>query len=120
MVKQLEMPIEIIGCPILREPNGLAMSSRNERLSREDRAKAGIISETLFMIRDKRNSLSVPELKMAGLKQLSKVPEIQPEYLEIADPDTLQPIEKLEQNQQAVVCIAVKLGDVRLIDNVLI
>jgi pantoate--beta-alanine ligase len=120
MVKQLAMPIEIIGCPILREPNGLAMSSRNERLSPEDRVLAGAISETLFKVKELQHSKTLPELISFAAGELKKVPGIQPEYIEIADAETLQPISRLEQDRPAVVCIAVKLAGIRLIDNVLL
>src|ERR1043165_8144771 len=114
MVKQLEMDVEIIGCPILREPNGLAMSSRNERLTKEERALAGIISQTLFKIKELQHSKSVAE------EELKKAPQLQLDYIEIADAETLQPVGKIEQDRPPVVCIAVRLGEVRLIDNVLL
>ncbi|MFL5764437.1 MAG: pantoate--beta-alanine ligase [Bacteroidia bacterium] len=120
MVKQLEMPVEIIGCPILREPNGLAMSSRNERLTREERDLAGVISQILFKIKELSASKTPAELMAFGTGELKKTPQIRLEYLEIADAVTLQPVSRIEQNQHAVVCIAVKLGEVRLIDNVLL
>jgi pantoate--beta-alanine ligase len=120
MVKQLKMPIEIIGCPILREQNGLAMSSRNERLTKEERAIAGIISETLFRLKALQHSKTPAELKAFAEEELKKAPQIRLEYIEIADAETLQPVKKIEQKRPAVVCIAVKLGEVRLIDNVLL
>jgi pantoate--beta-alanine ligase len=120
MVKQLEMPVEIVSCPILREPNGLAMSSRNERLTKQERDLAGIISKTLFSIKELAGSKTFQELKMFAEKQLAEVPQIKLEYIEIADARTLQPVTEPEQNRPSVVCIAVKLGAVRLIDNVLL
>lgn len=120
MVKQLDMPIEIISCPILREPNGLAMSSRNVRLTKEERVQAAIISKILYGIKERYSSSTVKELKIFAEEQLKMVPEIQPEYLEIADAETLQLLSDVKQNRPAVVCIAVKLGAVRLIDNVLL
>jgi pantoate--beta-alanine ligase len=119
MVKQLEMPVEIIACPILREPNGLAMSSRNERLTKEERQMAAIISKTLSGIKEHYHSHSIKQLKAFAGEQLKTVPQIQTEYIEIADAETLRPLEH-KQNKPSVVCIAVKLGAVRLIDNVII
>lgn len=120
MVKQLEIPVEIIACPTLREANGLAMSSRNERLSKEERELAGIISKTLFSIKEQYDSKTVEELKAFAEKELRSVPQIQLEYIEIADAETLQPVSEFKQNKSTVVCIAVKLGAVRLIDNVVL
>lgn len=120
MTKQLGMPIQIIACDIMREPNGLAMSSRNERLTRQERDLAGIISKVLFNIKDLYTSKSVSELKAIGNKLIQTVPSIKMEYLEISDAETLQPISDFKHSKSAVVCIAVKLGDVRLIDNVLL
>lgn len=120
MVKQLEMPIQIIACEILREPNGLAMSSRNERLTKEERAEAAVISKTLFSIKEHYKSKSVIELKSLAEAQIKTVPSITLEYIEVSDSETLQPIDDFKQSKSAVVCIAVKLGAVRLIDNVLL
>lgn len=120
MCKQLEMPIQIIACDIIREPNGLAMSSRNERLTKQERDLAGIISKALFNIKDLYTSKSVSELKVLGNKLIQTVPSIKMEYLEISDAETLQPISDFKHSKSAVVCIAVKLGDVRLIDNVVL
>lgn len=120
MTKQLGMPIEIIGCPILREPNGLAMSSRNERLTKQERELAAVISKALFSVKEQYQSKSVVELKTLVETQIKTVPAITMEYIEISDSDSLQPINDFKQSKSAVVCIAVKLGAVRLIDNVLL
>lgn len=120
MVKQLEMPIQIIACDILREPNGLAMSSRNERLTKEERVEAAVISKTLFSIKEHYKSKSIAELKKLAEAQIKTVPSITLEYIEVSDSETLQPIDDFKQSKSAVVCIAVKLGAVRLIDNVLL
>ncbi len=120
MTKQLEMAIEIISCDIMREPNGLAMSSRNERLTKQERDLAGIISKTLFTIKEQYKSKSVAELKAFAEEQIRTVPSIVMEYIEISDSDSLQPIIDFKQSKSVVVCIAVKLGAVRLIDNVVL
>lgn len=120
MTKQLEMPIEIIACDILREPNGLAMSSRNERLTKEERELAAVISKALFSIKEHYKSKSIQELKTLAEEQIQTVPSITMEYIEISDSDSLQPISDFKQSKSAVVCIAVKLGAVRLIDNVVL
>ena len=118
MVKQLAMQIEIIACPIMREPNGLAMSSRNERLSPEQRKTASLISKTLFKIKELGFSKTVAELIAYATEQIKSEPQFELEYFEIADAETLQPINIFYPAQKCVACIAVKLGKVRLIDNV--
>lgn len=120
MVKQLEMNIEIISCPIIREPNGLAMSSRNERLTPLERDRASIISKTLFKIKELQKEKSIPELKAFAEAQMKTEPLIELEYFEISNAETLEPITDVAQAKSAVACIALKLGKVRLIDNVVL
>ncbi len=120
MVKQLCMPIEIIDCPIVREKNGLAMSSRNERLTDKERNSASLISKTLFEVKELQNTKTIAELKSIAEAKLKTEPQIELEYFEISDADTLQPIADYKQAQSAVACIALKLGNVRLIDNVVL
>lgn len=118
MVKQLDLPITIVPCPILRETNGLAMSSRNERLSIEQRKVASLISKTLFKVKNLQKSQTVPELKTFAIQQINSEPQFALEYFEIADAITLQPVNDFDKDRKYVACIALKLGSVRLIDNV--
>jgi len=120
LVKQLDLPIEIVSCPIARELNGLAMSSRNERLTKEERERASIISKTLFKVQELKNEKLVGELKMFADQEMKKEPKIELEYFEIANALTLQPLSDQEQAKDAVACIAVKVGSVRLIDNMIL
>jgi pantoate--beta-alanine ligase len=120
MVKQLAMPIEIIACPIVREQNGLAMSSRNERLTPEQRQTAALISKTLFEIKQLQHSKTIEELKILAVQQINTEPQFELEYFEIADADTLQPVNDFKKGQKLVACIALKLGKVRLIDNIIL
>lgn len=120
MVKQLAMPIEIIACPIMRETNGLAMSSRNERLSPEQRKIASLVSKTLFEIKELKTSRTVDELKNIAIQHIGTEPQFELEYFEIADTTTLQPIHSFNPNQHPAAFIAVKLGPVRLIDNIVL
>ena len=120
MTKQLEMPIEIIACAIVREADGLAMSSRNVRLTEKERSIAPLIYKTLSAVKDKAHTLSVTELKSFAEKQIATEPLMQLEYFEIANAETLEIITELKSNTTAVACIALKLGNVRLIDNVVI
>ncbi len=120
MVKQLEMQIEIISCPIIREKNGLAMSSRNERLTTQERNIASLISQTLFNVKEFQTKKTISELKEFASAQFKTEPQIRPEYFEISDADSLQPISDFKQAKSAVACVAIKIGNVRLIDNVVL
>ena len=120
MVKQLAMPIEIIACDIVREPNGLAMSSRNEQLTKEERALAAVISKTLFKIKARCLAEPFSVLLKNGEDFIRSQPFMSLEYIEIADAFSLQPIKDIHSSKSAVVCIAVKIGAVRLIDNVVL
>jgi len=120
LVKQLGLPIEIVSCPIIREPSGLAMSSRNERLTAEERQKASLISKTLFKVQDLKKEKMVGELKTLVRSQIKQEPEMQLEYFEIADTETLEPLPDLKPAKNAVACIAIHMGPIRLIDNVVL
>jgi pantoate--beta-alanine ligase len=120
MTKQLGMSIEIIGCPIVREVDGLAMSSRNTRLSKEQRELAPVISKILFKSKELYQSLTVGELKSFVEKEFNSIPQINLEYFEIVDVNTLQPILEYSQTQSAIACVSLKLGEIRLIDNVIL
>lgn len=120
LVKQLNLPIEIIACEIVREKDGLAMSSRNTRLSVKERTLAPAISKSLFKIKELAATKTVIELKKIVIDDLKEIPQITLEYIEIVDVKTLEPIINFKQMKSAVACIAVKLGEVRLIDNVIL
>lgn len=119
MVKELALPVHVIGCPIVREADGLAMSSRNVRLTSEERAVAPLISHTLFNAKVLWPSLSAEALKESVVAAIEQEPLLRLEYIEIADRDTLLPVQP-DQKDNAVACIAVHLGAVRLIDNILL
>jgi pantoate--beta-alanine ligase len=117
MVKQLNLSIEIIACPIVREPDGLAMSSRNTRLSESQRKEAVAISQTLFESKKRRENQSVQALKKEVINTINAYPELQTEYFDIVDGNTLQSIADWGETEYPVGCIAVYAGEVRLIDN---
>jgi pantoate--beta-alanine ligase len=117
LVRQLNLPVEIVACPIVREKDGLAMSSRNRRLDAKQRNRAVVISQTLFESKALKKSLSVPKLKDWVIDRINSAGGLQVEYFEIVDGNTLQPIERWENTNYPVGCIAVFCGDVRLIDN---
>lgn len=119
MVSDFSFDLQIIPCATLREADGLAMSSRNMRLSIEARAMAPNIYKTLQLAKEKLQ-IGTSSKETLGLVNsfLSTIPAIELEYLEIADFDTLEPIEQAGAIGKTAVCIAAFLGGVRLIDNV--
>lgn len=118
MVRDLNFPIEIVSCPLVREPNGLALSSRNKYLSDEQKAIALSISKSLFKIKDffKAGILDTKKLFDTGLANLDKNVEL--EYLEFVDFDTFQQVEEIKAD--AICAIAARVGNVRLIDNIVL
>ena len=118
LVTRLQLPVEIVPCDIIREPDGLAMSSRNLRLTIGERKIAPVIYEVLSQVKSKSGTMPVKELKNWAVKKIQKNPEMVVEYLEIADIETLMPIIKWGQKENAIACTAIYLGDVRLIDNI--
>ena len=118
MVRQCRIPVEIIGCPIVREADGMALSSRNMRLSKEEREKAVLISHTLLKSCNFAAEKSVVELKRWVVNQIDKEPLLEVEYFDIVNGSTLQSIHDWNDAQYVVGCITVYCGDVRLIDNV--
>ena len=119
MVEMLNLNIEIVSCPTVRESDGLAMSSRNMLLNPMQRASAPIISKTLTQARNFKQQLSVKEMIEWVNNEINKNPELNVEYFEIADAKTLQPVNSWNDSTQLVGCIAVQVGQVRLIDNIL-
>jgi pantoate--beta-alanine ligase len=118
MIKKLNLQVEIVSCPIVREASGLALSSRNERLTPDQRANAAHIYRTLTEAGNKAAQMDVKELKDWVVKQIDTNPYLKTEYFEIVDDEKLQSIEHWDQPLNKVGCIAVFCGDVRLIDNV--
>lgn len=118
MVKQLHYPLQIVGCPIIREEDGLALSSRNARLSVLEREKALKISQTLFKSRTFAATHSVSETQQFVEDAISAEPGLRLEYFEIVDGNTLQRVNSWEETSYVVGCITVFSGEIRLIDNV--
>jgi pantoate--beta-alanine ligase len=118
MVSQLKLQIQIVPCPIVREKSGLAMSSRNELLSVEERENAAQISETLFKAKELAAEISVNELKNWIAETINKNPYLSVEYVEIVDDIQLQPVKYWNEKVVKVCCVAVFCGKVRLIDNI--
>lgn len=117
MVKQKNHPIKIIGCPIIREQSGLAMSSRNERLSNAEKNEAAAIYKALTFAKNEVKNSSIPSIKENVLQQINSSDLMEVEYFEIADGYSLQPVDNTTESDYLVAFIAVNMGPVRLIDN---
>ena len=118
MVRQMDYKLEIVGCPIVREEDGLALSSRNKRLSAQERENALNISQTLFKSRTFAASHTVSETQKMVEEAIEAAPGLRLEYFEIVDGNTLQKVSSWEDSQYVVGCITVFCGEVRLIDNI--
>ncbi len=118
LVQKLKMPITIIGCPIHREPNGLAMSSRNERLSESEKKEAAVIYKTLKQVKAKFKTESASAVTNWVSKTFDKIPNIKLEYFQIADENTLLPCLRKVENKKYRAFIAVFINNIRLIDTI--
>lgn len=118
MVKQLNIPVNIHACPIQREDDGLAMSSRNVRLTAEQRQKAPAIARTLKESTNFVPGKTVSEVISYVVDTLNSIPEMEVEYYEIVDADTLESIKNWSDSENKIGCITVYCGEVRLIDNI--
>ncbi|NOR76564.1 MAG: pantoate--beta-alanine ligase [Draconibacterium sp.] len=118
MVKQMDLPVEIIPCAIVREENGLAMSSRNELLTSEQRQNAAVLFATLSKAKEQKGDKSVEEITNWAIETINKNPFLDVEYFEIVDDEQLQPINNWNDNKTKIGCVAAFCGKVRLIDNI--
>ncbi len=116
LVRQFKLPVEIVNVPTLRESDGLAMSSRNVRLSAAERNRANAIYKALQLARQLAPSESPEHIRSLAVELLEQN-GLQPEYFDIAYPDTLRPIRDFNGAPHAVALVAARLGNVRLIDN---
>lgn len=119
LVNDLSFGVQLVCCPIIREKDGLAMSSRNVRLSNKDRAIAPVLFQTLQMAR-KMMILGTPvtSVKQAVAERLASIPKVHLEYFEIVDSYNLQVVEEVTAHEKISLCIAAQLGEIRLIDNI--
>ena len=118
MVKQLDIPVKINDCPILREADGLALSSRNVRLTPEQRQKAPLIARTLKESANFAPEKSVQEVIDYVINTINADPVMRVEYYEIVDGNTMESIKNWSDTTYPVGCITVYCGEVRLIDNI--
>lgn len=118
MVKDLNIPVEICGCPIVREADGLALSSRNTRLSDVQRKQALGISRTLFRSLKYAETHSLAETRQMVVEAIAAEEGLRLEYFQIVDGNDLQELKEWSDSSYIVGCITVFCGDVRLIDNI--
>jgi len=117
MLRQAALPVRLVMCPTVRETNGLAMSSRNSRLTPEQRSRAALIYQTLQNIRERAAQAPLTRLETEAFQTLSGVPGFRPEYVRIVDGRSLRPVLEYGESDFIVACAATWVGDVRLIDN---
>ncbi len=110
--------VNIIACPIIREKNGLAMSSRNVRLSSQNREEASIIYKTICKLSDFVNNNNIIDFKIWATNEINSHKDFKIEYIEVVDTDTLHIVNSLKNHKHISCCIAVFCKDVRLIDNI--
>lgn len=116
MIRELDLPVELIVCQTMREEDGLAMSSRNRRLTPDIRSRSTILRKTLLYVKENTNTTDPKTLQEKALEMLT-IPDFKPEYFRIVDGYTLQPVDDFKDSEYAVAVTAVWAGDVRLIDN---
>ena len=119
MVEDLNIDVEIVVCPIVREPDGLAMSSRNVNLSASQRAEAVKLSQALFAARDAvtAGQTDADAIRRRIAKTLETIADSRIDYVAVVDPDTLADVDQIDG--PVLMAVAVFVGEVRLIDNVL-
>jgi pantoate--beta-alanine ligase len=117
MVRDLHFPVEIRVCPIVREPDGLAMSSRNAYLDAEQRQQALVLHRSLKRVAKlvEEGEYSSAKLTTAGKEEFAAVPSVRLDYFEIVNPETLDPVEDVSNG--ALIAVAALVGSTRLIDN---
>lgn len=118
MVRQLNLDIEIVGCPIVREEDGMALSSRNMLLSKEERKLAANISRTLFESRNFAQKHTLQSTRQFVIDTINSFSGLEVEYYEIVNGATLQPVADWDAADYIVGCVTVHCGKVRLIDNI--
>jgi pantoate--beta-alanine ligase len=120
MVRDQKFPVEIVGCPVVREPDGLAMSSRNVYLTKEEHERALLLHCSLQRVEDdfRRGQKDAVKLRELGKEVIAREPSVRLDYFEIVDPDSLDPIDTV--SRPTLVAVAAYVGSTRLIDNVVL
>jgi pantoate--beta-alanine ligase len=120
MLRQQNSPVRIVRCPIVREPHGLAMSSRNARLTPDQRERARLIHDVLEEMNLRLRTSEVGDVKDWAMEQLNAPADFEVDYVEIADGYSLQAVEQAVPGNLVIACVAVRVGEVRLIDNLIL
>jgi len=122
MVEDLNLDVELVECPIIREEDGLAMSSRNLYLSPEERKQAVALYESLKLAQELYDSgeRNVDKIKNAMRRKIAKYPLVRIDYIEVVTEDTLESTKYMEENREYIVAVAAYLGKARLIDNIIL
>ena len=120
MVRDLNFPVEVVACPIVRESDGLAMSSRNAYLNRDERGRALVLRRSLEQAQQEfqAGERIAAKLISAAKEVFAREPQVVLDYFEIVDPDTLDPVERI--SQKTLVAVAAYVGSTRLIDNLVL
>lgn len=118
MVKKLQLDVKIVSCPIIRESDGLAMSSRNVHLSPNDREHALVLFKALDFVRENQENMAIDSLVKNASLIIENAPGVLLDYFSIADRETLSPA--AEGNRNVIALVAAKVGNTRLIDNILL
>lgn len=118
MVRKRSLPVEVVGCPIVREPSGLAMSSRNALLSEEARNQAASIYKTLQTARSKFGTKSATVVADWVRREIAQFPDIELEYFQIVNAKSLQDVKRKQKEKKYRAFIAVYIDGIRLIDNI--
>ena len=120
LVRDFNFPVEIVACPIVREPDGLAMSSRNAYLNREERGRALLLQRSLQQAQREfeAGERIAAKLISVGREVFANEPQVRLDYFEIVDPDSLDPVDRI--TQKTLVAVAAYVGSTRLIDNLVL
>jgi len=119
MIRQLQMPVELVMCPTVRHADGVAMSSRNMRLTPEMRATAPVIHQTLQWAKTEFEKRPAEEVQVEAMRRLAAA-GLKPEYFDIVDGVSLLPVKSWADSDFVVACVAAFAGEVRLIDNLVL
>jgi pantoate--beta-alanine ligase len=122
MVADLNFPLAVVGVPTVREPDGLALSSRNAYLGDEDRRAAAVLYRALSQAREvyMEGERSAKRLAEAVRSQVEAEPRARLEYVSVVDADTMEKLERIPEDRPVLIALAARLGNTRLIDNVVI
>jgi pantoate--beta-alanine ligase len=120
MTRDLDFPVSIVACPIVREPDGLAMSSRNAYLDPQQRRHATVLYRALLQVQHahERGERSAEKLIAAAQQVFATEPQVALDYIELTDTDTLESVDRVEK--PTLVAVAAKVGNTRLIDNIVV